>query len=346
MQEINRRGFVRQAAAGVGGTFAAAALGAAPAQGGAPAETERLPREVWVASISQNGLSADTPEQMVELLLARMELAAAQRPDIICLPEVGPFVNLTGDSRTPVKEAAGKYCAAFTARLAGFARSHNCYVWAPLYTQEGGRCYNALVLIDRRGQVQGEYRKMHPTLGEMEDGVSPGPLEPTVFDTDFGRIGAQICFDIEWKDGWEKLGKAGAEIVFWSSAFGGGRKLNLLANLFRYNVVSSTRKGVSQVVDITGQSVAWTGLWEPSLCTALNLEKAYVHTWPFSENFDKVRAKYGRAVRLTTFMEEEWSIVESLSPEVKVADVLREFGIKSYDQLIQESTAEQDRKRG
>jgi len=345
MQEVNRRGFVRQAAAGVGGAFTAAALGVSPAQGGSPAPAKRLPREVWVASVSQNGLTAETPEQMLGMLLDRAETASAQQPDIVCLSEVGPFMNLTG-ARVTVQEAAEKYCGAFTERFAGFARSHNCYVWAPLYTRENGRIYNSLVLIDRQGKVLGEYRKMHATLGEMEHGVSPGPLDPPVFDTDFGRIGAQICFDIEWKDGWEKLARAGAEIVFWSSAFGGGRKLNILAGMFHYNIVSSTNKGISQVVDNAGLTVAWTGLWDPSLCTSLNLEKVLVHTWPFSEHFDKIQAKYGRAVRLTTFMEEEWSIVESLSPEVKVADVLREFGIKSYDQLIEESTAEQDKRRG
>ena len=91
----------------------------------------------------------------------------------------------------------------------------------------------------------GEYRKMHPTIGEMERGISPGTLEPPVFHTDFGAVGAQICYDIEWDDGWQWLRKAGAEIVLWSSAFGGGQALNAIAQLNKYCIVSSTRKSTS-----------------------------------------------------------------------------------------------------
>ena len=69
--------------------------------------------------------------------------------------------------------------------------------------------------------MRGEYRKIHPTIGEMNSGVMPGPLNPPVFQTDFGAVGAQICFDIEWPDGWRKLREAGAEMVFWPSAFAG-----------------------------------------------------------------------------------------------------------------------------
>ncbi len=56
-----------------------------------------------------------------------------------------------------------------------------------------------------------------------------------VFDTDFGRIGVQICFDIEYRDGWDALDRAGAEIFFWLSAAEGGRGLNVIAwNYHRY----------------------------------------------------------------------------------------------------------------
>jgi len=151
--------------------------------------------------------------------------------------------------------------------------------------------------------------------------------------------GVQICFDIEWQDGWMALQKSGAEIVFWPSAFGGGSKLNMLANLNRYFVVSSTQKGASRVCDISGETLAWTGIWDPALCVSINLEKAFIHTWPYSSRFADIRKRYGQAVTFTTFHDEEWTIVESLSPEVKVADVLREFEIKTYEEMVKGADA-------
>jgi len=63
----------------------------------------------------------------------------------------------------------------------------------------------------------------------MNNGVTPGALKPPVFRTDFGVVGAQICFDMEWHDGWQNLRKGGAEIVFWPSAFAGGTAVNAKA---------------------------------------------------------------------------------------------------------------------
>jgi hypothetical protein len=52
-------------------------------------------REVWVASIAQTGLQADTIEQMCDKFIDRMVQFAPMTPDIYCLPEGFPGVNLT-----------------------------------------------------------------------------------------------------------------------------------------------------------------------------------------------------------------------------------------------------------
>ena len=347
MKNVSRRGFLGSASVGLGSTLGAAALGASScaARPAASADSGRLPREVWVASITQNDLWADNYEQMTDMLIERMEEVASLNPDIICLPEVSPFNNLTG-GRPDLKQIVGEMAGPVTAKIAEFAREHNCYVWCPVYTEQDGRCYNSLVLIDRQGKTVGEYHKMHPTVGECNKGIYPGTAEPPVFQTDFGKIGAQICFDIESIDGWQYLQQAGAEIVFWSSAFGGGKKLNMLAGLHRYNIVSSTIKGASQICDIAGETVACTGLWQQWLCAPVNLERAYLHSWPFYREFGKIRKKYGQAVRIKTYHEEEWSIIESRSPDLKVADILKEFNIKTYDEVVGEATARQQQMMG
>lgn len=61
------------------------------------------------------------------------------------------------------------------------------------------------------------------------------------------------------------------------------------------------------------------------VCAPVNLEKAFLHTWPHVRRFGEIQAKYDRKVRIHNFAEEEWSIIESRSPEVKIADHLWEF---------------------
>lgn len=135
----------------------------------------------------------------------------------------------------------------------------------------------------------------------------------------------QICFDIEWNDGWQNLRKAGAYIVFWSSAFAGDSAVNTKAWRNKYVVVSSTRKDTSKICQISGEEIAGTGCWNDWVCALVNLEKAFLHTWPFRRRFQEVEAKYGRKIGIKNFHEEEWTIIESRSAEVKVDDVLKVF---------------------
>jgi predicted amidohydrolase len=329
---------------GIAGLFATGSM-ARDAKAAQPkAREDRLPREVWIASISQSRMETDRFDQMIQAMLRRMEETLPYEPDIICLPEVFPFANLRGGRPSPA-EVAEEPIGAVSQPFSDFAKSHNCNVVCPIYTKENGFCYNAAIFIDRQGRAIGEYRKMHPTEGEIENGIMPGPLDTPVCRTDFGIVGAQICFDIEWSDGWEKLGQAGAEIVFWPSAFGGGAMVNAKAWLHKYCVVSSTRKGTSKICDVSGEEVARTGQWDRWVCASVNLEKAFLHTWPYCRRFPEIRAKYGRRIRIQTFHEEEWSILESRCPELKIADVMQEFELKTHRELIRDSQAAQEQAR-
>jgi beta-ureidopropionase len=333
--QLSRRRFVRQTALSLGAPVAAGAggAGAISEQRGPVPKGRRLPREVWIGSISLNGLRADTADEMTRKVLARMEEMVPFEPDIVCLPEALPFANVS-TGFPPAAECSEEPIGRFSRPFAEFAERHKCHVVCPVQTVENGRYYNAAVFIDRNGQYVGEYRKMHPTVGEMTDGVVPGDSQPPVFKTDIGVLGAQICFDIEWSDGWRKLRKAGAELVFWPSAFAGGSMVNTHAWQNKYCVVSSTWKGTTKICDIDGQAIAGTGQYANWVCAPVNLEKAFLHSWPFCKRFGEIQAKYGRKVSIRTFHEEEWTIIESLSPEVRVADILKEYDLKTHEEHI------------
>ncbi len=333
---LTRRGFLQGTSAGLGlglWTDSLATASAASVPDGPKAREKRLPREVWVATITQNLMTATDYKDMIRKMLKRLDEIVSYEPDIICLPEVFAFEKLT-TGRPPIPRVAETPLGEVTGPFAEFASKHHCYIVCPTYTKQDGRFYNSAVFIDRQGKVMGEYRKIHPTIGEMDNGISPGPLDLPVFQTDFGVVGAQVCFDIEWTDGWQKLRQAGAEMVFWPSAFAGGRAVNTKAWQNKFVVVSSTHKDTSKICDISGEVVAATGRWSDWVCAPVNLEKAFLHTWPFCQRFDQIKAKYGRDIRIDTFYEEEWSIIESRSPDVRVADVLKEFDFQTHEEHI------------
>ncbi len=293
----------------------------------------RLPREVWVGTVAQEGLRFSSAKEMIDAVLARAETLVVKNPDVICLPET--FASTSISMQEPSFSAKTEEVHRESlAACVQFARKHRCYLICPTFSADNGKLYNSAFVIDRSGEVVGEYRKIHPTTGEMNDGVLPGSAEPAVIETDFGKIGIQICYDVEWNDGWKKLMDAGVDLVFWPSAFAGGRSIQGKAWSHRYPVITSTNKSRSMICDWTGEVLAGTNHWEPAVCVPINLERAFLHTWPSVQKFADIEAKYGRKIAITTFAEEEWSILESRSADVRVADVMCEFRLETRtDQL-------------
>jgi len=332
-KSISRRSFIGKAAM----TAGFAALGANSVVGKpdkADASQNELPREVWIATVSQQGMTAETPEKMVQSVFAVLEKSVVYHPDIICLPEIFMY-NYLHSGMDLQKEAARS--EELLKEFMAFARTNHCYLICPTITHENGKNYNSAVVFDRQGNRMGEYRKMYLPDDELALGLTPGPLQPPVFKADFGIFGIQICYDINWNQAWESLQQQGAEIVFWSSAFSGGQMVNTKAWENKYTVVSSTR-GISKICGISGETVAQTGdLDKYLICAPVNLEKVFIHSWPSSQRFDEIKAKYGRKIRLINYHEEEWSIIESLSPDVHVKDILAEFKLRTFEQQMIDS---------
>lgn len=292
-------------------------------------EVKRLPREVWVASITLEDLEPESYQESIELILKRMEEVEHYQPDIVCLPEIAPFMKLK--KRPPIEDVAEEGMGLITSRFAAFARKYHCYVIIPLYTKEKGRYYNASVLLDRDGNYVGEYRKMYLAVGEMKKGLTPGPTDPPIFKTDFGVIGIQMCFDIQFFDGFKRLGEKGAEIVFWPSSYCGGRALNTIAWMNRFVVVASTRYDPAKICDIDGSDITSSSYRSKHwVCEPINLEKVMIKRWPHSKKLDAIIQKYGRKVKIIIHNEEGWAVIESLSPDVRVADLLKEFKIEGF----------------
>lgn len=78
---------------------------------------------------------------------------------------------------------------------------------------EKGKLYNVAWLCRRDGSVETQY-KLHPTPGEVRDWQMQGGAQLKVFDTDAGRIGIEICYDVEFPELARLQAEQGMDILF------------------------------------------------------------------------------------------------------------------------------------
>jgi len=280
-------------------------------------------RRVKVATCSQEGLAIESPQEMAAHILAELESKIAPlRPDIVCLPEAFP-----GQWRDVHHEIAEAPKGPLSRPFADFAAKHAINLICPIFTKTQGEIRNSAVIFDRNGAIAGQYDKIHLPSGESSKGISPGPSEAPVFDLDFGRIGIQICWDMEFSYTWDQLEMKGAEIVFWPSAYAGGELFQAKAR-YHFPVVSSVWSEVAAICDLEGNILASTGKFSPTWAFGvINLEKAVVPTWPNYKHIDAIIAKYGDRVRIKTDHAALKTFIECVSDDLRIDDLLKEYDI-------------------
>jgi len=314
------------------GLVAASTLGAPRPTAAAPSQSGPNPI-VRVVTISQDGLEFGSHD-LLEPSMERLNRAASFHPDIAALPEL--FSN-----RAP-EQVPG----VVTQRLAAWAREHSSYVIFGLKTKKGDLVYNSAILLDRQGQVVGQYNKAHPTEGELKDGTTPGEdAGPPVFKTDFGTIGIQICFDVNWRDGWRHLKEQGAQIVFWPSAYPAARQLPALALVNEVYVVSAVNAGPAHIFDITGETLGTTGKYQEWAGAALPLGKRLFETDYNAPKAKEIQQKYGSRVDVTWYHDSDWITIASLDPNLSTEDLIQQYGLIPLDDYIARSTREQNQSR-
>ena len=206
------------------------------------------PRMVRLATIHHRPRKSQSTEENLKAFSALVDRAGAEKADIVCLPEgatiVGTKLKYVSGSE-PVPGPTTKY-------LGEVARRNNLYIIAGLLEKDGEVVYNTAVLIDREGNLAGKYRKASLPREEIDGGVTPGNSFP-VFDTDFGRIGIMICWDVTFPEPARALAQQGAEIIF-LPIWGGNVKLaQARAIENQVYLVSSTYDMVTAVFDLEGE---------------------------------------------------------------------------------------------
>lgn len=207
-------------------------------------------RMVRLAAVHHRPRNSKSAADNLKAFGELVDQAGKEKADIVCLPEGVTIVGTQSDyvsASEPVPGPTTKY-------LGEVARRNNLYIVAGILEKEGDVVYNTAVLIDRDGKLAGKYRKTSLPREEIDGGVTPGNSFP-VFDTDFGRIGIMICWDVSFPEPARALAEQGAEVIF-LPIWGGDltlTKARAIEN--QVYVVSSTYDMITAIFDLEGNVI-------------------------------------------------------------------------------------------
>ncbi len=302
-----------------------------------------MPRKVRIATIALAYQAGPTVAANRQRMAGLVEQALAEKPDIIAIPE---SFTLSGLVDPQIEEMAEDVPGPTLELFSGYARANRVYILCPILARHPDGTHIEAFLLDRGGQIAGSYQKHHPVVEgwefrKVEFGSRPGSDMP-VFDTDFGRIGMQICFDIEFRDGWEALDRAGAEIFFWLSAYDGGRDLSAIAwNYHRY-LASAVQSTFARILNIMGEPLVITGTHDHIAACTIDLDVALLHMDFNNSQIQALRSRYGPDINLRIYHEENYCTIQSNRPDLPVCDILREFQLDPLKDYIRRNQALQD----
>ncbi|MBL8066367.1 MAG: carbon-nitrogen hydrolase family protein [Chthonomonadaceae bacterium] len=213
---------------------------------------------------------------------------ATQGNDLIVFPEcflTGYCVN----SLEAAQEISLTYDprqGAFT-DLANLAKSNSTNMVVGFSQRVQDQIFNSAVLVRRDG-TQELYQKTHlPFLG-LDRFATPGP-DINVFETDIGRIGVLICFDLRHSEPTRVLTLKGADIIVlptnWPIGAEAGPKFMVSARAAENRVFYAACNrvgtesdfrfiGQSLICDVYGNELARAGEDECLISAQINVEEA------------------------------------------------------------------------
>ena len=145
--------------------------------------------------------------------------AASNGAQIIALPEMWncPYSNdfFRAYSESENGETVG--------RMSELAKELSVYlIGGSIPELDDDRVYNTCFAFDREGQVIGKHRKAHlfdidvkGGIRFMESDTLTAGDAATVIDTEYGKIGIAICYDVRFPELFRKMTLDGARMVFY-----------------------------------------------------------------------------------------------------------------------------------
>ena len=178
--------------------------------------------KIKIAAIQMSTV-ADKMEN-VRTVKAYLEKIKDENPDFVILPEMFCCPYQTENFPIYAEKEGGPVWQ----QLSGYAKQYGIYLIGGSMPEKDaeGNVYNTSYIFDREGKQIGKHRKVHlfdidvkggQTFKES-DTLTAGDSD-TVFDTEFGKIGVMLCYDIRFPELSRMMVNDGAKVIFVPAAF-------------------------------------------------------------------------------------------------------------------------------
>jgi len=165
---------------------------------------------IKIAGVQMESRLADTAANLTRCL-EMLGVAVAEGAQLVVFPETALSGYMFGSLEEAVPSAE-TIPGPSTERIAERCRELGVYTVFGLLERDGDACYNAAALVGPDGLIGG-YRKLHLPYVGVDRFVERGDRPPRVYDTELGRIGLGICYDLDFPEQARVLTLLGAEVI-------------------------------------------------------------------------------------------------------------------------------------
>ncbi|MCB1677593.1 MAG: GNAT family N-acetyltransferase [Halioglobus sp.] len=156
-------------------------------------------------------------EELIQQVEFFIDALSDYQCDLALLPEFfnAPLMGMQPHANSiDAIRALAEFSAEIVELISRLAVSYNINIIAgSIPTIEDKQLYNVAYLCRRDGTIESQY-KIHPTPYEKSAWVMQGGDKLNVFETDFGKIGIQICYDVEFPELARLQSEQGMQLLF------------------------------------------------------------------------------------------------------------------------------------
>ncbi|KAJ1687313.1 hypothetical protein LUZ63_018703 [Rhynchospora breviuscula] len=193
----------------------------------AAVELPTPPVTKFMIALCQLSVTSDKPRNIQHARKA-IEEAAGKGAQLIVLPEVwnSPYLSDSFPVYAEDIEAGGDAAPSFSMLSEAAKQLKVTIVGGSIPERCGDHLYNTCCVFGTDGQLMGKHRKIHlfdidipGKITFMESKTLTAGQTPTIVDTEVGRIGIGICYDIRFQELAMLYAARGAHLLCYPGAF-------------------------------------------------------------------------------------------------------------------------------
>ena len=160
----------------------------------------------------------------LEKAIGLLRTASERGAQIVCLQELFRSQYFCREENADLFDLAEPIPGPTTEALTKIARERAIVIVASIFERRApGLYHNSAAVLDADGELVGVYRKMHipdDPLYYEKFYFTPGDLGFPTFQTRYGRIAVQICWDQWYPEGARLSSLRGANVIFYPTSIG------------------------------------------------------------------------------------------------------------------------------